>query len=94
VRLDEDARDRVAAEFCWFAEILAIPDASLDASGWHARLQQILDESIEITIGDSDMEALETQWTQVLCGALQAFSQVNAIEPAVQRFVSSSSQQR
>jgi hypothetical protein len=86
-RLDDRERQRTAAEIAWFAHGLVSPEVDLEAIGWTMLLQQILSECVAITADEDALDRLESLWNQVICRALDAFVQVNELDPVLRRYL-------
>ena len=79
-RLDDDERQRMAAEIAWYAAGLLTPGVEPGStSSWPALLDQILSHYVAITVDEDRSDAAVDFWNQVICRSFGAFARTNRL---------------
>jgi hypothetical protein len=79
-RLDEDERQRMAAEIAWYAAGLLTPGVELwSTTSWPALLDRILSHYVAITVAEDRSGDAVDFWNQVICRSFGAFARTNRL---------------
>jgi hypothetical protein len=85
-RLEDPEAERIAAEMAWFAQRL-LTGVDIEGIGWTTFLQQILSDSVDLTVAEDTLTQLESKWDLVVCRTLSVFVEANKLGPALRRYL-------